>query len=104
MPRRLHRFEKTARAFRIRTVGFVFGVVVLFAPVAGAQTVAPNIARLDRFAQRARNLGAAPGFDRARLYGAARNLSAFADRWNALRARLATPDTSEQDSDRASPR
>src|SRR5713226_2454864 len=103
MPKRLHRFEKTARALRIRTVGFVFGVVVLFAAMAGAHTVSPNIARLDRLAQRARSLEAAPGFDRARLYGVARNLSAFADRWQALRERLAMPGVKEYRSYRQIP-
>jgi hypothetical protein len=91
MPKRLRLLEKTARALWLCTLCSVVGVVILFSTMTAAQTLMPNIARLDRLAQRARSLEAAPGFARARLYGVARNLTAFADRWQALRARLATP-------------
>jgi hypothetical protein len=83
MPKRLRLIEKTARALWLCARRSVVGVVILFSTITAAQTPLPNIARLDRLAQRARSLEAAPGFARARLYGVARNLTAFADRWQA---------------------
>jgi hypothetical protein len=68
-----------------------------------AQTTASNVARLDRLTERARSVEAASGFDRSRLYGVARNLSAFADRWQTLRQRLAAQDARRLYNDREHP-
>lgn len=87
MLNRFHRFG-TSRALGLNALWIIFGAPFLNPALVNAQTVAQNLARLDRLARHARTLESASGFDEKRLYGVARNLSAFADRWQSLRDRL----------------
>lgn len=72
-------------------------VVALATRVAStsAQPSRPDVARLDRIANSVTRVESKAGFDRGRLYGVSRNLTAFADRWRALRNRPIQTGTAE---------
>lgn len=68
----------------------VIGIVIVFAlPLTvAAQSSDQRIGRMDKLVARTRALTGKAGFDRRRLFGAALNLVALADRWTQVRGQV----------------